>query len=48
MFFAGEITSGANIKAQWTPKLIITTVPEPPTLAILALGIIGLASRRFN
>ena len=48
VFFAGEITSGANINAQWTPKLIITTVLEPSTLAIFALGIIGLASRRFN
>jgi len=26
----------------------ITTVPEPSTLAILALGMIGLASRRFK
>jgi hypothetical protein len=48
VFFAGELSSGSNMNPQWTPKLIITTVPEPSTLAIFALGIIGLASRRFN
>ena len=29
-------------------KSEITDVPEPSTLAILALGMIGLASRRFK
>ena len=29
-------------------NLAVTQVPEPSTLAILSLGIMGLASRRFN
>ena len=31
--------------ARWTPA---TSVPEPSTIAIFALGIMGLASRRFK
>jgi hypothetical protein len=29
-------------------SLTISTIPEPTTLAIFALGMIGLASRRFK
>lgn len=33
--------------ADWSQS-VITPVPEPSTFAIFALGLIGLASRRFN
>ena len=37
-----------NDIGHWLIKETPTDVPEPSTLAIFALGIIGLASRRFN
>lgn len=48
---AGDVT-GLNYSTQWD-RVVFTTnapvgVPEPSTLAIFALGVIGLASRRFK
>jgi len=47
--------SGDDTRAQWSEVLELaisgtksTSVPEPSTLAIFALGMIGLASRRFK
>jgi len=46
-------STGVSTRAAWSEVLDIsitgtTSVPEPSTLAIFALGIMGLASRRFK
>jgi len=52
--FMPYTNAGYNVIDASTPELIDhsivdpVTVPEPSTLAIFALGIMGLASRRFN
>jgi len=46
----GDFSAGLSHLSVWArdPLATSTTVPEPSTLAIFALGIIGLASRRFK
>ena len=49
-----EIGFEANTNSLWPDEafgldnIVVTSVPEPTTLAIFALGIIGLASRRLK
>lgn len=40
--------SNANHVGSWLVRDAVVDVPEPSTLAIFALGLIGLASRRFK
>jgi hypothetical protein len=40
--------SEAHFSLVFTPNASVAAVPEPSTLAIFALGIMGLASRRFK
>lgn len=43
-----EYWNGFTVGIQGTSQDVFTDVPEPSTLAIFALGIMGLASRRFK
>jgi hypothetical protein len=45
---SSENWNGFTVGVQGASKDVFTSVPEPSTLAIFALGIMGLASRRFN
>jgi len=48
--FYDDYTEGGTLKRECllNCSLVVSTVPEPSTLAIFALGMIGLASRRFK
>jgi hypothetical protein len=49
MTTAGEVLfTGAGNYERGSFQAIVSSVPEPSTLAIFALGMIGLASRRFK
>jgi hypothetical protein len=39
-------TSGINDAAQFPPEFTITSVPEPGTLALVCIGLLGLGTRR--
>lgn len=43
-----DFSGGIFSPRTWNGTLHYTEVPEPSTLAIFALGIMGLASRRFK
>jgi hypothetical protein len=45
---SSENWNGFTVGIQGTSEEVFTSVPEPSTLAIFALGIMGLASRRFK
>jgi hypothetical protein len=39
---------GLSMNNSWSLNVVQATVPEPTTLAIFSLGLMGLASRRFK
>jgi hypothetical protein len=45
---SSEYWNGFTVGIQGTSKDVFTDIPEPTTLAIFALGMIGLVSRRFK
>jgi hypothetical protein len=40
----GDLTTGSNARGEWTRLVVSQSVPEPASLALFALGAVGISA----